>query len=224
MIAGLYAVTPDGLPTDTLLDRVEQALLGGVRLLQYRAKPTGAPGMQVGTAGSRRRLAQAQAISDRCRAHGAMLIINDDPGLAVAVDADGVHLGRDDGSVRAARSLLGAGRCIGVSCYDSLDRARAAAAEGADYVAFGSMYASAIKPGAVRAPLGLLGQARAQINLPIVAIGGIDLSNAAEVRDAGAHAFAIISAVFHASDIGAAVGALRRIADAVPAPRILVPN
>jgi thiamine-phosphate pyrophosphorylase len=204
-IAGLYAVTPGGLPDAVLLDRVEQALDAGVRLLQFRAKAAD-PGTQA-------RLDQAHAVAARCRARGATLIVNDDPALAAAVDADGVHLGRDDGSVQAARALLGPRRLIGISCYDSLARAQSARAEGADYVAFGSVYASSVKPDAVRAPLALLAHARNSIPLPVVAIGGIDLTNAAEVLRAGAHSIAVISAVFGAASIGTAVRQFQQIID-----------
>ncbi|MBC7780748.1 MAG: thiamine phosphate synthase, partial [Proteobacteria bacterium] len=157
---------------------------------------------------------EARAVAARCRAHGALLIINDDPVLAAEVAADGVHLGRDDASVQVARTHLGEAGLIGVSCYDSLERAHAAAAEGADYVAFGSMYASTVKPGAVRAPLALLTRARAEVPLPIVAIGGIDPGNASAVLRAGAHAVAVISAVFAAPDIAAAVDAFHQLIEA----------
>jgi len=208
VIPGLYAITPDGLAPGLLLDQVEQALQAGVRLLQFRVK----------TVSGQSPLASAEAVAARCRAHGALLIINDDPELAAAVQADGVHLGRDDGSVQRARARLGRGRLIGVSCYDSLDRARAAIAEGADYVAFGSMFASGVKPGAVRAPLALLGAARAQLGRPVVAIGGIDLTNAAAVLTAGAHSLAVISAIFSAPDIGAAVRAFQHVIDTASPP------
>lgn len=196
-LPGLYAVTPDGLSEAQLLDRVGQSLAAGVRLLQYRAKPAGAVSTEM-------RAATAQRIARACRAAGALLIVNDDPALAAEVGADGVHLGRDDGTVADARARAG-DAMVGVSCYDSLERAVQAEAEGADYVAFGAMFPSRVKPAAVRATLELLGRARARLRIPIVAIGGIDLDNAAGVLRAGAHSLAVISAVYTASDIGAAV-------------------
>ncbi len=196
-LPGLYAVTPDGLPADELLDRVGRSLSAGVRLLQYRAKPEAGP-----DAGAR--TATARSVAAACRAAGAMLIINDDPLLAADVGADGVHLGRDDGTVAQARERIGRA-LVGVSCYDSLERAVQAEAEGADYVAFGAMFPSRVKPGAVRASHALLTEARARLRVPVVAIGGIDLGNAAGVLRAGADSLAVISALYSAPDIGTAV-------------------
>ena len=196
-LPGLYAVTPDGPSAPELLDRVGRSLSAGVRLLQYRAKPAGDGGL-------RARAEAARMIAAACRAAGARLIVNDDPALAAAVGADGVHLGRDDGTVAEARAHVGHA-LVGVSCYDSLERAVQAEAEGADYVAFGAMFPSRVKPAAVRASHELLSQARARLRIPIVAIGGIDLGNAAGVLHAGADAVAVISALYTAPDIGTAV-------------------
>lgn len=192
-IKGLYAVTPDLADTALLVAKVEIVLAAGARLLQYRNKTV--------DAGMRRE--QAEALRDRCRHHGATFIINDDVGLACALDADGVHVGVDDAAVSMARARLGGGKIIGASCYDDLQRARMAAAHGADYLAFGSFFASSVKPGAVRAPLAILPAARA-LGLPLTAIGGLTLANAGEVIAAGADAVAVISALFAAPDIEAA--------------------
>jgi thiamine-phosphate pyrophosphorylase len=135
------------------------------------------------------------------------LIVNDDIELARIVGADGVHLGRDDASIDAARAVLGAGALIGVSCYDDLSRALTAERAGASYVAFGSFFASEVKPGAVRAPIDLLRRARMALALPIVAIGGITADNAAQLVASGADAVAVISALFHAADSRAAAHA-----------------
>jgi len=129
------------------------------------------------------------------------LIINDDALLALQVAADGVHLGGDDGSVIAARAVLGGGSIIGVSCYNCLSLAHEAANQGADYVAFGSFFASTVKPDAVAATPDLLRQARAVLDVPLVAIGGITADNGKQLLDAGADALAVISAVFGAQDI-----------------------
>jgi thiamine-phosphate pyrophosphorylase len=185
-LRGLYAITPPDL------SRVEEALASGALCaLQYRAKD--AP------AASRRR--SAQRLLERCRAHGVPFIVNDDVELALAVQADGVHLGRDDGDVAAARARL-PGRLLGVSCYDRLELAERAVAAGADYVAFGSVFASPTKPGAVRAPLALFARARV-LGVPLVAIGGITLQNAPQVIAAGADCLAVISDLFGAPDVGA---------------------
>ncbi|MBI4191342.1 MAG: thiamine phosphate synthase [Betaproteobacteria bacterium] len=192
-ISGLYAVTPDLADTALLLAKTRAALAGGARLLQYRNK----------TADENLRRGQAAALGDLCRHHGATLIINDHVELARAVNADGVHVGAEDLGVAAARNALGTHKIIGASCYNDLTRARSAAAQGADYLAFGSFFPSPVKPGAVRAPLSILRAARQQLGLPVVAIGGITLDNAGEVIDAGADAVAVISALFAAPDIEA---------------------
>jgi thiamine-phosphate pyrophosphorylase len=146
---------------------------------------------------------QATALRDLCRRHGAMLIINDNAALAAEIDADGVHVGAEDAGITVARALLGRDKIIGASCYDSLSRAQVAAAQGADYIAFGSFFASSVKPGAVRAPVSLLPAARA-LGLPVIAIGGITLDNADQLITAGADAIAVISALFTVPDIAVA--------------------
>lgn len=188
---GLYAITPDTEDCEQLVALVAAALDGGVWLIQYRNK---------GAASAERRR-QAEALARLCRARGACLIINDDAELALEVRAAGAHLGQDDGNVAAARKLL-RGKLLGVSCYDSLGTARAAVAAGADYVAFGSVFASPTKPHAVRAPLALFTAARA-LGVPLAAIGGITLENAPAVIAAGAHLLAVISDLFEARDVAA---------------------
>ena len=192
-IKGLYAVTPDLADTTLLLRKVGAALAGGARLLQYRNK----------TAHTALRLERASALSTLCQRYAAALIINDHVSLAPATGAAGVHVGREDAAAAKARAELGPGKIIGVSCYDDMARATAAVGEGADYIAFGSFFASPTKPGATRAPLALLAQARQQFKVPVIAIGGIDLENAATVISAGADAVAVISALFDARDITA---------------------
>lgn len=200
-LRGLYAITPPDLPREALVERVECALAGGARVLQFRGKHPDAA----------RRAEEARALAAQCRRRGALFIMNDDVELALAVDADGVHLGRDDGDLAAARARLGA-KLLGASCYDSLERARAAVAAGADYVAFGSVFASPTKPAAVRAPLGLFAQAR-MLRVPLCAIGGITLENAPAVIRAGADLLAVISDLFDASDVSARARAYARLFD-----------
>jgi len=185
-LRGLYAITPELLDTEALLRAVAQALDGEIALLQYRRK-------------SKQRLKEARALARMCQARAVPFIVNDDMELALRCGADGVHLGRDDGDPAAARPNL-KGRVLGVSCYNSLDAARAAVAAGADYVAFGSVFPSPTKPGAVQAPLALFGEARA-LGVPLVAIGGITLQNAPRLLRAGADALAVISDLFEAPDI-----------------------
>jgi thiamine-phosphate pyrophosphorylase len=178
-------VTPDAVP----LEIVAAVLQGGCRWLQYRDK---------GATPAQKR-ERAQALAALCRQYGAALLINDDVELALAVGAAGVHLGRDDGDIAAARARLGAGAILGASCYNEWDRAVAAAAAGADYLAFGAVHSSPTKPAAARAPLDLLGRAR-QLGLPVCAIGGITLDNAPPVIAAGADLLAVITDLFAAAD------------------------
>lgn len=193
-INGLYAITPDCADTADLLRRARRVLSGGARVLQYRNK----------SANTALRLTQASALRELAREFAVTFIVNDDAGLAAQVDADGVHLGATDGALKAARALLGMHKIIGVSCYNRLPVAREAVVAGADYVAFGAFFPSAVKPDAVTADVGLLRQARAGLALPLVAIGGITAQNAALLLNAGADALAVISAVFDAADNQAA--------------------
>lgn len=194
-VRGLYAIAdPDVIPAAQMLAQVRLALRGGARVVQYRNK---------GRADDAR-LAELRELRELCRACRVPLLINDDVALAQAVDADGVHLGRDDTDVATARTLLGNGRLIGASCYNDLRLAEEAQAQGADYVAFGSFHASPTKPDATRASPTLLVRARRQLDLPIVAIGGITPENGALLIDAGADALAVISGLFAQTDIVAA--------------------
>ncbi|HEY4696479.1 MAG TPA: thiamine phosphate synthase [Gallionella sp.] len=200
MIKGLYAITPDEPDTLELLRKVRLVLLGGARLLQYRNK----------AADKAVRLEQARALRELTHEFVVPLIINDDVMLAQRVAADGVHLGGSDGNLADARAVLGSGKLIGMSCYNRLALAHEAVRQGADYVAFGSFFASTVKPAAVAATPDLLRQARREITVPLVAIGGITLHNGAGLLEAGADALAVISAVFGAKDIQ---GAARQFAN-----------
>lgn len=192
-LQGLYGLTDAQLmPTDiAMLEQVEAALKGGMRLLQYRDKSND----------HNRRLRQARALLDLCRQYDCPLLINDDVELAQASGADGVHLGQQDGSVAAAREYLGKQALIGQTCHDRLELAHYAIRQGADHVAFGAFFPSLTKPGATPAPLGLLQEARAQLDVPVVAIGGISVDNAAQVIEAGADLVAVIHALFAADNI-----------------------
>jgi thiamine-phosphate pyrophosphorylase len=203
---GLYLVTPDEPDTGRLLDRVA-AVLGEASLLQYRNK-SASPAL---------RSEQALALLPLCRAAGVPLIVNDDTDLAHAIGAAGVHLGEHDGAVQHARAVLGDAAIVGASCYDDLGRARAAAAAGASYVAFGAFFASATKPGARRAALSLLLET-ASLRLPRVAIGGITPDNAQVLIDAGADLVAVVAGVFDAADPPAAARAYRHAFDRAATP------
>lgn len=190
-LRGLYAITQDGLDDAVLLVRAEMALRGGARLLQYRDKSHDAA----------RRARTAQALRDLTRRFDATLIINDDVALALAVAADGVHLGGSDGDLAAARARLGPSCLLGASCYADFERARAAVHAGADYVAFGAVFTSPTKPLAVRAGLELFGRCRRELGIPACAIGGITFATAPAVIAAGADMLAVITDLFAAADI-----------------------
>jgi thiamine-phosphate pyrophosphorylase len=179
----LYVLTPE-LDGDRLEDAVRAAIRGGATTVQYRNK----------TLGSEQRLRQAIRLRAACHAAGAIFIVNDSLELARKSNADGIHLGRDDVDPREARAALGKRAIIGVSCYDSIERALQTR-EVADYCAFGSVFPSSVKPSAVRAPLELFRQAH-EAGLHAVAIGGIDAEKVGEVARAGAAAVAVITAVF----------------------------
>ena len=197
-LSGLYAITPaEQLSLPSLVNRVEQAIAGGVRLLQYRNKGTN---RQI-------RLAEASALLSVCRKHDVLLIINDDLSLAQAIGADGVHLGREDTAIVRARTVLGTDAIIGASCYNEFTLALAASQAGASYVAFGSFFPSGTKPDAVPASLELLQQAKSEIHLPVVAIGGITPQNAPPLIAAGADMLAAIEGVFAQPDIKTAAAA-----------------
>ena len=206
-LRGLYVITQENPDTRALAAGVEACLAGGAALVQYRAKDA-PPALA---------LAQAERLAALCRARHTPFIVNDSLELALAVGADGVHLGLGDGDLRAARAALPKG-LLGASCYADPQRARAAAAAGADYVALGSVFASSTKPAAARAPLACLAAAKAASGLPVVAIGGITLANAPLAITAGADMVAVISALFEAPDVQAAARAFARLFDGDSGP------
>ncbi len=191
MIRGLYAVTPDEADTDLLLAKVEAALQGGISMLQYRNK----------LADHKLQTQQARAILPLCRQYQVPFIINDSVKLCLTLDADGVHIGTEDGNLTEIRARMGQDKILGASCYDRFDLALAAQGAGVDYVAFGACFASSTKPNAPVANLSLFDQARTQLTIPAVAIGGITLTNAPQVIAAGADSLAVINAIFNATDV-----------------------
>lgn len=190
-LRGLYCLTDNRFtPEDCLLENVEQALRGGARIMQYRDKQSSAA----------TRLEQAQALNQLCREYDALLIINDDVELAAQSGAQGVHLGRDDAALAAARDFLGQQYLIGASCYNQIALAEAAVQSGADYIAFGRFYTSSTKPEAAQADIQLLQQAK-NLGVPVCAIGGITQENAAPLVEAGADMIAVVAGVFDQPDI-----------------------
>ena len=183
--SGLYAITQtDGKSSETIIQEVRAAIKGGVSVIQYRDKN---PDDVVYL---------AKELLTICKHHQVPLIINDDADLARQIGADGVHIGKDDGGIAAARKILGPDAIIGLSCYDDINSAIQAQANGVDYVAFGRFFPSSSKPLASPAHCETLRQARQHINIPIVAIGGILPENGKQLLDAGADVLAVIGGLF----------------------------
>lgn len=200
-LRGLYAVTPERADGGALLADVEAALAGGCRVVQLRDK----------LSPMAERLARARALRAATLRHGALLLINDDLALCRLVDADGVHLGRDDGDLAQARRLLGPEKILGASCYADLARAQAAEQAGADYVAFGAAFPSPTKPEAANATVDLFFRAKTALTVKVCAIGGITAANAPTLLAAGVDLLAVITDLFSAPDIAARAAAYQRL-------------
>lgn len=192
---GLYVITdPNLLSGDRLPEAVGEAIAGGAVLVQFRDKRPA----------SAERGALAEAVLQVCRAAGVPLLVNDDVALAARIGADGVHLGRDDLTPAEARDRLGPQAIIGLSCYNEYARAEQGARAAVDYLAFGRFFASHTKPHAVRATPGLLSRARRELDLPLVAIGGITPENGRALVEAGADLLAVVHGVFGQPDVRSA--------------------
>lgn len=189
---GLYSVTDEKLiAAEQFSAIIEQILRGGASIIQYRNK----------SHDENLRKNQCIELRQLCNQYKALLIINDDIELARRVKADGVHLGLNDSSISQARTVLGKKAIVGVSCYDRFDLAQQAQNEGADYVAFGTFFPSAIKPEACVADIKLLIQAKQQLSIPVCAIGGINIDNATQLVNSGADMIAVISGLLTQKDI-----------------------
>lgn len=189
-LRGLYAIT-DTQRYQPWQPPIETLLATGVALLQYRAK----------SLPQAERYQQGQRLRTLCHQYQTPLIINDDLELALQLDADGIHLGQQDTPIDVARQALGPQAIIGITCHQHLELALEAEQHGADYVAFGRFFPSVTKPHAPPAPISLLGQARQQLSIPIVAIGGITLHNAPQLLAQGAQMLAVIHGLFGQADI-----------------------
>jgi thiamine-phosphate pyrophosphorylase len=185
-IKGLYAITPDIRDTQLLLNKVKKVLVGGVALIQYRDK--------ISTASEK--IFRAKAIHKLCLQHNTPLVINDDPELALASHAEGVHLGQSDGSIHLARKLLGEKAIIGITCHHDVSLAITAELQDADYIAFGRFFNSSTKPGTPLATTDTIINAKKKLHIPIVAIGGITVNNAKPIIDAGANFIAVVDGLF----------------------------
>ena len=188
--SGLYLVTPDWDDTQKLLAVSEQALQGGVAILQYRHK----------TADAKLRFIQAEALQTLCQRYHCPFIINDHVDLCLALDADGIHVGGLDASVEQVRTAVGPTKIVGASCYGDLQLAHSAHQQGASYVAFGGFYPSRIKKYPVTTEHSIVTQAKHRIPLPNVVIGGMTLENCQPLIAAGADMVAAISSVYMTDD------------------------
>lgn len=202
---GLYGITPEWSDTEKLCQAIKQAHAGGMAALQWRRK----------TGSIKEHKQQAQQISELCKNLGLVFIINDNWQLALELNADGVHMGKDDGQIAPARQALGPNKIIGRSCYNRIDLAAQAITDGVNYIAFGAVYPSTIKPNAPHANLELIHEGidlvtAATTRPTIVTIGGINLNNAAPLVAAGVDNIAVISALFDTPDIQATA---KRFAD-----------
>jgi thiamine-phosphate pyrophosphorylase len=193
-LKGVYVITDPTLMGDDLIQKSEASIHAGASIIQYRNK----------LATAEQQLTEASKLRELCRQNNTIFIINDDPKLAVAVDADGVHLGQADASMDAARQLLGNDKIIGISCNNRFEYAQQAVEQGADYIAFGRFFPSLTKPNAPQASTELLLKAQASWSLPIVAIGGITPQNGKRLIESGATMLAIIHGIFAQQDVHSA--------------------
>ena len=191
IIKGLYAITPDSADLNTLIQKTQLAIEGGAFMVQYRSKIRDRDV----------KMQQCAAILRLCREYDVACIVNDDVEMCRILDADGVHLGENDDNIAEVKHILGEDSIIGSSCYDQLNRAKQAQKEGASYVAFGVMFPTPTKPNAPRATLELLREAKSEIQIPIVAIGGITMNNAHDVIKTGIDAIAVITNLYESNSI-----------------------
>lgn len=206
---GLYAITDPELMTEDFIVKAEQAILGGIKLLQYRNK----------TASLEQQEKQALALSTLCKKNNVLFIINDNVDLAIKVNADGVHLGQTDTNIDIARKQLGKNKIIGITCNNQIELAEKAQTQGADYVAFGRFFNSQTKPSAPQAEMSLLNSARKSITIPIVAIGGITPDTAPQLLNEGANMLAVIHGIFGQSDI---LNATQKFVEIIDSPKVPV--
>jgi len=187
-ISGIYAITPNKTLDLNLIGKI--IVQHDIQILQYRHKTTDAS----------IKLNEAKQLQQLCLRHNTLFIINDDINLAQKIDADGVHLGKNDTSVLAAREKLGNDAIIGVSCYNDIELAKTAQNNGADYVAFGALFSSQTKPNAPQCSFDVITQAKQILTIPVVGIGGVDLNNQQKAFNAGCDAVAMINALFQSAD------------------------
>jgi len=201
IIKGLYAITPDCEDTPLLVDKVSEAVESGVSILQYRNK----------VATAQLKLQQASLIKDICDQRKVPFIINDDVTLCDTLDADGVHLGKDDSTIDDVRYILGPDKIIGISCYNDAERAETILSQACDYIALGACFPSSTKPNAPHASNEFIQQVMTQASKPVVAIGGINLDNCRSVLDCGVNSIAVVNEIFSSQDITQTVNTFNEI-------------
>ena len=191
LLTGIYAITPDNLKKEELYKKVHKLLKNGVRIIQYRDKLRSV----------KDKLIISKQLKTICQSFDSLLIINDDIHIAKKINAHGVHLGQKDISCNEARNILGSDPIIGISCQNNLELALRAQHEGADYVAFGSIFKTSTKKDVVYCSLEDLKDFVKKIEISSVAIGGINLSSFHEVKRSGVDMIAMSSGLFLQKEI-----------------------
>ena len=186
LLTGIYAITPDNLKKEELYKKVHKLLKNGVRIIQYRDKLRSV----------KDKLIISKQLKTICQSFDSLLIINDDIHLAKKINAHGVHLGQKDISCTEARNILGSDPIIGISCQNNFELALKAQHQGADYVAFGSIFKTTTKQDVVYCSLEDLKNFVGNLKIASVAIGGINLNNCQEVKRSGVDMIAMSSGLF----------------------------
>lgn len=206
----LYAITDRSWTgKKSLYEQVEVALRNGVTCLQYREKHLP----------FEEQLAEAKAIASLCRKYQIPFIVNDDVHLALACDADGVHLGQDDISIDEARKILGNQKIIGMTAHNVAEALKAQS-QGADYLGLGAVFPTSTKGNTIPLSLDTLRMICSQVNIPKVAIAGITVSNIQKLTGSGIDGVAVVSAIFGANDIAVATAELRKLSEQIIHPTI----
>ena len=191
-LAGLYVITDEKLtPKSTMISQVKTALESGAKIVQLRDKSS--EDIEI--------LPLAKELQLLCRKYNALFVINDRIKLASQIQSDALHIGKDDITIKEARSIVGDDMIIGVSCYGDLDLAKKMESEGADYVAFGACFSSSTKQTAPTIDLDILLQAKEQLDIPICAIGGINSSNINQISSRGVDMISVVHSVFKDDNI-----------------------
>jgi thiamine-phosphate pyrophosphorylase len=200
IINGIYAITPDWEDTRQLIIKTEELLSNKINLLQYRNKK----------ANKQLRMTQAKELQALCHHYQVPFIINDDFELCGILEADGIHLGKDDITIEEVRDKLGNKIIVGVSCYNDAERVNEMMASSCDYIALGACFPTKTKPNAPHASLNLLEHVVEISIKPVVAIGGINLDNCSPVINSGVDAIAMINALYSTDKVSDKILEIKR--------------